>query len=134
MKRETIGILMCMLLLVPGACAIAFPDQTPIQDDDTTPPGVWYTLPKKSIFYPLIKPIVVGSTQIWAHASDNESGIDYCELYIDGELQASFSAFPRSWTWSEPCTVLFSKHCIKAVAYDNDGNVGCDEIIVWKFF
>lgn len=125
---------MCMLLLIPGSIAVAFSVQKTLSYEDTKPPAVWFTLPKKSIFYPLFRPMLVGSTQIWAHASDDESGVNYCELYIDDELKASFPAFPRSWTWNEPSNTICSKHIIKAVAYDNAGNIGCDEIIVWKFF
>ena len=111
--------------------------QTITNEEDTTPPLVWFTNPKKGIFYPFIKPIVLGSTQIWAHASDLEgSGVDYCELYIDNELKATFDQqFPRSFIWDEKYYELpFFKHTIKAVAYDNAGNTGYDKIIVWKFF
>lgn len=135
MKIKIVGLLICILLLLLGSGAFAFQPQTVTNKDDTTPPSVYFSLPKKGIFYPFFKPIVLGSTQIWAHASDDESGIDYCELYIDNELKATFSNnFPRSWTWSEHYNVIFSKHIIKGVAYDVAGNIGSDEIIVWKFF
>ncbi len=135
MKIKIVGLLICILLLLLGSGAFAFQPQTVANKDDTTPPSVWFSLPKKGIFYPFFKPIVLGSTQIWAHASDDESGLDYCELYIDNELKATFSNnFPRSWTWSEHYGVIISKHIIKGVAYDVAGNIGSDEIIVWKFF
>ncbi len=134
MKRKIIGLLIFILLLLPGFGVFALPLQTVLNKDDTTPPSVWFSHPKKGNLYPFFKPIVLRSTQIWAHASDDESGIDYCELYIDDELKATFSEFPRSWTWNEPYSVIFSKHIIKGVAYDNAGNIGSDEIIVWKFF
>lgn len=134
MIKKIVGLLIFILFLLMGSVAFALPSQTAINKDDNIPPSVWFSLPKKSIFYPFLKPIVIRSTQIWAHASDDESGIDYCELYIDDELKATFSEFPRSWTWNEPYGVIFSKHIIKGVAYDNAGNIGSDEIIVWKLF
>ena len=134
MTKMIVGLLIFILFLLIGSVTFAIPSQTAINKDDNIPPSVWFCLPKKSIFYPLLKPIIIGSTQIWAHASDDESGIDYCELYIDDELKETFSEFPRSWTWNELYGVIFSKHIIKGVAYDNAGNIGSDEIIVWKFF
>lgn len=131
---KIVGVLICILILLPGLGVFALASQKVTNKDDTTPPSVWFSLPKKSIFYPLFKPIVFIKTQIWAHSSDDESGINYCELYIDNELKATFNQqFPKSWTWDESYGVIFSKHIIKGVAYDNAGNIGSDEIIVWKF-
>ena len=134
-KKYKIYIYGAVALLLGTIFLSCISAQTVTNKDDTTPPSVWFSLPKKGIFYPFFKPIILGNTQIWAHASDDESGIDYCELYIDDELKATFNQqFPRSWTWSETYAVPFSKHTIEGVAYDNAGNSGSDEIIVWKFF
>ena len=144
MTKIIVGLLIFILLMLPGSIAFALPSQTTTNKDDNIPPSVWFSRPwNKGIYieslssrrmpFPVI--VIIGSIHIWAHASDDESGIDYCEFYIDDELKATFNQqFPRSWAWSESYAVPSSKHTIKGVAYDNAGNNGSDEIIVWKFF
>ena len=93
-KKHKIYIYGAAILLLGTIFLSCISAQTVTNKDDMAPPFVWFSLPKKGIFYPFFKPIVIGSTQIWAHASDNESGIDYCELDIDGELKVTFPEFP----------------------------------------
>ena len=134
-KKNKIYVYGAVALLLGTIFLSCISAKTITNEEDTTPPSVWFTSPKKGFFYPFLKPIIIGSTQIWAHASDDESEIDYCELYIDDELKATFNQqFPRSWTWSETYAAPYFKHTIKGVAYDTAENSGSDEITVWKFF
>ena len=144
MAKKMVGLLIFILLLLLGSFVSALSSQTVTNKNDTTPPSVWFSRPcKRGIYieslsfrripFPVI--VIIGSIHIWAHASDDESEIEYCELYIDDELKVTFNQqFPRSWAWSGANAIPFSIHTIKGVAYDTAGNSGSDEIIVWKFF
>jgi len=108
-----------------------------VKTPDSTPPVVQIIQPENIIYIrnneimPFISPIIFGYIEIESIATDEESGIAYLELYIDGQLRENFTDDSFVWSWFE---MSFSLHFLKVVAYDNAGNAGLDEKIVWKFF
>ena len=106
------------------------------QQPDTNPPYVRIIKPRRAIYLngealiPFFLTMVIGGIEIEIEAWDNESGIDYIELYIDGEMKYNFTSEPYTWMWSD--NRIFGIHRIKAVAYDFAGNYSVDEVIVWK--
>jgi len=108
---------------------------------DFTPPNVEIIKPEEALYifnlkirqYLIRKPFIIGRIDIKVDASDNISGIERVEFYIDGKLKSTDTSEPYSWKWRFGG---FIKHrrTIKAVAYDNGGNNASAEIKVWKFF
>ena len=105
---------------------------------DTTPPEVTIIKPKKALYINNKEMIhlpftcrIIGSIDIAVNASDNISGINRVEFYIDTKYQGNDSIAPYYWTWEK---WAFLKHTIKVIAYDYAGNSANDEITVWKFF
>jgi subtilisin family serine protease len=76
-------------------------------------------------------PIIIGKITVQTTETDNETGIDRVEFYVDDVLKKTVSSEPFSWVWDER---TFSKHTLRVVAYDKVGNSAIDQSIVWKFF
>ncbi len=103
------------------------------------PPTVEIIKPKNGLYffnfklrsYFFRKPLIIGSIAIEIDASDEDSGIDRVEFYIDGKFIAADTSEPYSLTWG---SFAFFEHTIKTVAVDNYGNWASEEIKVWKFF
>ena len=93
------------------------------------PEKALYIFNKKII--PLFFTLIIGEIDIEVNASDYLYGIDRVEFYIDDEIKSTDTSEPYSWTWDE---MVFFRHTIKAIAYNNAGNSASDEIVVWKFF
>jgi len=114
---------------------------------DEIPPEVDILRPKKALYinnneirrYLFFKTLIIGNFCIEFHAFDNISKLDRLELYINGELKASFTDIPYfrcqySYNWTRDGITLFRhRHIIKVVAFDNAGNNASKEIKVWKF-
>ena len=104
--------------------------------EDTTPPLVKIIKPINAIYIsnkpiiPVKMPIVVQLITIEVNASDNQSGIDRVEFYIDGILKGNDSSAPYSYDWNE---IRSGKRTIKVTAYDNAGNSANAEILVFKW-
>ncbi|HUT00272.1 MAG TPA: Ig-like domain-containing protein [Candidatus Thermoplasmatota archaeon] len=105
--------------------------------EDTIPPLVELVTPINAFYIfnkfilPFKIPIIVQMITIEANASDNESGIDRVEFYIDGLLKGDDSSEPYSYDWKE---LQSGKHTIKVIAYDNAGNHATSpEILVFKW-
>jgi len=100
---------------------------------DTTPPVVVILKPEKALYLFNIKiipfpiPLIIGSIDIEAQATDTESGVNHVEFYIDNILKANDTTPPYVWTWSTPAYLF---HKIKVVAVDNAGNSAYAEIKV----
>lgn len=83
--------------------------------------------------FPFYKPVIIGSIDIIAEASDSQSGMDHVEIYIDNNLTKSFNSTPYIWRWY--ARVLFpTKIEIKILGYDNVGNVATTSIDIFKIF
>jgi hypothetical protein len=79
--------------------------------------------------------LIIGDIDIIVNASDNVSGIERVEFFIDEELKANFTAPPFSFLWTKDNGLhLFHIHIIKSVVYDNAGNSADSKIFVRRFF
>ena len=135
---------------LPGSDGIAdepyyigdrYPLMEPYTGGDTTSPNLEIIEPKNALYIMNIKirpyllnfrkPLIIGKIDIEVNATDNKSGIDRVEFYIDDELIYTDTSEPYSWTWEE---CMFFRHIIKVIAYDIAENSAMDEIQVWKFF
>lgn len=107
-------------------------------DEDTEPPNVTILKPENALYIknkkilPLLKPLMIGSIDITVDASDEETGIDRVEFYIDSNFRYTDYDEPYNWTWDERTPLRF-RHTITIIAYDNVGNSANDEIDVRKF-
>ena len=108
---------------------------------DNIPPYIEITKPVPSLIYLFDRfifkrlfsdaPIIIGSVSIMVNATDDLSGMDRIELYIDDVLRGNMTDYPYSWTWTDKS---FSQHDIKIIAYDKAQNSVIEEIHVSKFF
>jgi C1A family cysteine protease len=100
---------------------------------DNSPPDLNVIKPKTGYLYTknreirtlLGNTIIIGSITIEADVSDEISGVEKVEFYIDDELKDTAFGAPYEWTLDEP---LFGKHAIKIIAYDNLDNIISYEI------
>jgi len=97
---------------------------------EITKPIKGFYINNKKIFPLLINTIIIGSIEIEVNASDEISGIDRVEFYIDEELRKTDENEPYNWKWSSK---EFFKHTIKIVAFDKALNSVNSELVVWKF-
>ncbi|MFO7677698.1 MAG: Ig-like domain-containing protein, partial [Thermoplasmatota archaeon] len=94
-------------------------------EEDTTPPLVQITKPIRAIYIfnkeilPFNIPIIIQAITIEVNATDNESGIDRVEFYINGELKSTEYSEPFSYDWRELRSGL---HTIQVKAFDKAGN------------
>jgi len=79
--------------------------------------------------------LVIGDIDISVNASDDISGIERVEFYIDRKLQSTDTSAPYTFRWKRDRLRLFVHcHIIKVNAFDNAGNRANDIIIARKFF
>jgi leucyl aminopeptidase len=79
-------------------------------------------------------PVILGFIAIEVNATDDRSGVNKVDFYVDGVLKETDTTAPYSWTWSERTPLKF-KHTIKVIATDNTlKNTASAESVVWKFF
>jgi len=106
------------------------------------PPNIVITKPKQGYLYvrnreimPLQsdKTVVIGKITIGVSASSVKS-IEKVEFYVDDELMKTIEQESQlvtgEWTWNK---LALGRYTIKAVAYDNAGNMATDEQEVWIF-
>jgi uncharacterized repeat protein (TIGR02543 family) len=109
--------------------------------DDTTPPVVKIVKPGNNGFYIFNKliiafgmipmPVIVQMITIEANASDNESGIDHVEFFVDGVSKSIDDTAPYSYDWRE---VISGKHTITVKAVDEAGNSATSpDLLVFKW-
>ena len=114
-----------------------FPLMEPYFDDE--PPFIWFLNPHRgsiyfgnghiTIWFPIS--IVIGTIDIVVDVTDDRSGVNKVEIYIDDELKTTDTEDPYGWRWDEKTS---SRHILKIVAFDNVGNSATDKLPVWKFF
>jgi hypothetical protein len=106
---------------------------------DKTPPTATITRPKEGYLYfldieigptPNGNTIIVGRITIKADASDETSGIDKVEFYINDELKYTDEGAPYEWEWHPG--ISFNP-TIKVVAYDEAGNSNSDSMVVYAY-
>ena len=88
--------------------------------------------------YLIRKTLIIGTHTIAIEASDDDSGMDRIELFIDNKLKSTITCNPDEttyyYTWKKDrIRLLGHHHTIKVVAYDKAGNSKIDSIKVWKF-
>jgi len=106
--------------------------------DDEEPPLIKIIKPEDGFLYRRDQKIrqsffnmIFGKITITANTSDDLSGIEKVEFYIDGKLKETDTTSPYSWIWNEK-RLFMHKHIIKVISYDEQGNSAFDEIVVWK--
>jgi leucyl aminopeptidase len=120
--RLMVGTLVSLAEQVTG-------DWTPPQLSLITPaPGNLYLNGLALMPLPFGATVVLGGLIITAEASDEVSGMDRIEFYIDGELKATDTQIPYEFVWDEPA--LF-RHSLNVQAYDQAGNYASIERHVW---
>lgn len=75
-------------------------------------------------------PIIIGNITVSAAATDNLTGIDRVEFYVDDILKTTAEGEPYEWLWDE---MVMGRHNLKVVAYDNAGNEADDSCTIWIF-
>ena len=105
---------------------------------ENKPPKLEITKPIQGAIYlvdellcSFITNIIIGPISITVKASDNISGINRVETYIDDILKNSDFTIPYRWRWIEK---EFTFTTIKIVAFDNAGNSAVQKMKVFKFF
>ena len=76
--------------------------------------------------------IAIGKVLVSVLASDNQSGIQKVEFYVDDDYKTTVTAAPYEWRWSD--RGLLFPYVLKVVAYDNYGNQNSADLKVWKIF
>lgn len=107
-----------------------------ISDDQTNPivdiikPSKYIYLNNKEVL-PFFIPFIIGDIDITINSVDEQSGIDYVELYINNEKVGNSTEEEYIFNWDEK---VFGRFTIKAIAYDKASNTAVDSIDIWKFF
>jgi hypothetical protein len=129
-------------------------DKTPAErsfiiDTDSTPPSVEIEKPSPSgiyfqdeilvwlsmialLIFNSDSAFVVGDITVEVDASDDVSGVNRVEFYVDGSKRHTDSdgSNSYSWRWSNP---RFGRYELSVTAYDNSGNKASDQLDVWIF-
>ena len=88
----------------------------------------------KSIFPRLFRPAkIIGGITIEVNATDEDSGIEKVEFYINGKLKGNDTTEPYTYNWKRDRLRFFHIFIIKVKAYDNDGKTSVNRRIVRKF-
>ncbi len=74
--------------------------------------------------------LLIGPAIVLANATDNQSGIQRVEFFVDEELFSTVYSPPYEWMWTE--RGLFFPYTLKVIAYDYAGNQNFDAMKVWK--
>lgn len=74
--------------------------------------------------------VVIGKLIVSATATDNQSGVERVEFYVDDELKTTVYSTPYNWKWNDQG--LFFSYTLKVVAYDYYENFNSVSMKVWK--
>ncbi len=131
-------------IILDGMNTDGYPLVAPYTAEDTIPPVVKIQTPTNGLYLWGLRlfsglfrksTIIYGSINIQVEATDAQSGIAKVEFLIDDSVNPEFvdTQSPYSWTWSKP-SLLFHKHTIIIIAYDNAGNPNHDLLEVKKYY
>ncbi len=104
---------------------------------DIVPPEITVNSPTDFIYFknrriiPFFIPLIFGQVEINISAVDNDSDIDYMQIFIDNQSVKKINGSIGNYTWDR---MVFGKHVIRVVAVDIAGNEQINEYKVWKFF
>jgi protocatechuate 3,4-dioxygenase beta subunit len=84
-----------------------------------------------SRFVPNFRPIIIGSITIEVNVTQNTSGVNRVDFYIDDIFHKTDNIKPYNFTWNK---TAFFTHSIKVIAYDNSGPINIDTLNIRKFF
>lgn len=92
---------------------------------DNTAPDVAITRPGPGLYImdsmrllPFSYPFIIGQITVSADATDEGSGIEKVEFYLENRLESNVSQVPYNWLWDEAATGFFK---IEVIGYDNVG-------------
>ncbi len=91
--------------------------------DYTTKPSFRPVLEVSYMYKPLDGAVVWGPTPIYIETSDNLSGVEKVEIYVDGVLKSTITEAPYQYIW-DTTTVANGSHSVMVKVYDNAGNIG----------
>jgi hypothetical protein len=105
-------------------------------------PEVEITKPEKALYVANVKIIprfvrltkIIGSITIEATATDEDSGIEKVEFYINGILKGTDMVEPYTYGWTREGISFFGLFLIRVMAYDTEGKASEDWMIVRKIF
>jgi hypothetical protein len=105
---------------------------------DTTNPTLQITKPTYALYFmdtPIIPlsggTLIIGPINIDVTATDDDSGIDRVEFYVNMQLIGNDSTTPYNCLWNQ---MAFFKQTLTVKAFDKEGNEASKELEVWKFF
>ncbi len=109
------------------------------ENEDEVPPNLEIVSPVKKFLYisnnkiaPFFTTLIIGEIDIAVITSDNLSGIDRVDVFIDDVLKANFTTEQFIYKWFDRTPGRF-RHKILVTSYDTAGNNASQELTVWKF-
>jgi len=102
------------------------------------PPEVGIVTPKEGYLYLFNKPrtrmpfgntVIIGETDVEVYANDDTS-VERVEFYIDNNLKKEIYEEPYVWILD---SLLFGKHLLKVIAYDDQGKSSSVEMEITAF-
>ncbi len=88
----------------------------------------------KKIFPRIFRPtLIIGKFTIKAEATDEDSGIDKVEFYVNGKYLGNDTTEPYTQIWEKNRIRIFHIFIIKVIAYDKSGLTSIDRMIIKKF-
>ena len=90
-----------------------------------TRPGPGLYIMDSMRLLPFAYPLIIGQITVAADATDQGSGIDRVEFYLENDLESNTSEVPYEWLWDRAATGFFD---IYVVAYDKVGHEVMDEV------
>ncbi len=133
------GYVLTGMTEIPGVPAY-FPNVfiTKYCSEDVFNPTVTITKPENGLYFnnnkifDIKRTIIFGTVDIKANVTDDETGVDHVEIYVDDMLRANLTIPPYVCAWEEKD---ISPHTIKIVGYDHAGNYASKELKnIWKIF
>ncbi|UCF50708.1 MAG: hypothetical protein JSU91_04295 [Thermoplasmatales archaeon] len=105
-------------------------------------PEVEIIKPEKALYLRNIKILprflrltkIIGSITVEATATDEDSGIEKVEFYINGILKGTDTVEPYTYGWTRDGISFFGIFFIRAIAYDTEGKTSDDWMLVRKIF
>lgn len=99
---------------------------------DNTDPEIRITKPRAGLYImdsmrllPFSYPFIIGQITFEIDASDNGSGVNHVEFYLENDLEATVTNAPYDWLWDRAATGFFD---VEIIAVDEVGHIASDEI------